>query len=137
MAFRGWGLDFVAHHPHLCYIGSSAGEEPMPASHVNIRQVCTIIPPYISREISQRGTPEQRAHALRDLSISERVRGRREVLGELRFATPAGTKRRTIYDAKNTYDLPGLLVRGEGDPASRDTAVNEAYRGSGATYDFF
>jgi Zn-dependent metalloprotease len=29
------------------------------------------------------------------------------------------------------------LVRGEGDPKSKDKAVNEAYDGSGATYDFY
>jgi Zn-dependent metalloprotease len=33
--------------------------------------------------------------------------------------------------------LPGKLVRREGDPKSRDVAVNEAYDGSGATYDFY
>jgi Zn-dependent metalloprotease len=109
----------------------------MPALRRDSGPHCTIIPPYITREIIQRGTPHQRARALRDLSMSERFRGRREVLGELRFATPAGMKRRTIYDAKNGYDLPGLLVRGEGDPSSKDTAVNEAYKGSGSTYDFY
>jgi Zn-dependent metalloprotease len=51
--------------------------------------------------------------------------------------TATGTKRRTVYDARRGYMLPGRLVRGEGDPKSRDVAVNEAYDGSGATYDFF
>jgi Zn-dependent metalloprotease len=46
-------------------------------------------------------------------------------------------KRRTIYDALHGYSLPGRLVRGEKDPKSKDIAVNEAYDGSGATYDFF
>ncbi len=109
----------------------------MPVVHPASGPRCTIIPPYITREISKRGTPDQRERALRDLSMSERFRGRREVLGELRFATPAGVKRRTIYDARSGYELPGLLVRGEGDPSSKDTAVNEAYKGSGRTYDFY
>jgi Zn-dependent metalloprotease len=53
------------------------------------------------------------------------------------MVTPAGEKRRTVYDAQNGTDLPGTLVRGEGDPATDDVAVTEAYDGAGATYDFF
>lgn len=34
-------------------------------------------------------------------------------------------------------ELPGILVRAEGAPASGDVAVDEAYDGLGATYDFF
>ena len=33
--------------------------------------------------------------------------------------------------------LPGKLVRSEGDPASADPAVNEAYNHSGTVYDFY
>jgi Zn-dependent metalloprotease len=51
--------------------------------------------------------------------------------------TPAGEKRRTVYDATSGTDLPGKLVRGEGDPPVNDPAVNEAYDAAGATYDFF
>ncbi len=50
---------------------------------------------------------------------------------------PAGVKRRTIYDATHGTTLPGTLLRGEGDPASSDPSVNEAYDGLGATYDLF
>ena len=48
-----------------------------------------------------------------------------------------GGKQRTIYDAKNGSKLPGMVVRNEGDPASSDQAVNEAYDGSGITYDLY
>lgn len=51
--------------------------------------------------------------------------------------TGTGRKRRTVYDARHGYDLPGRLVRSEGNPRSKDPAVNEAYDGCGATYDFF
>ncbi len=51
-------------------------------------------------------------------------------------AVPAGEKRRTIYGAKHAEHLPGALMR-EGDPKSKDPAVNEAYDGAGATYDFY
>jgi Zn-dependent metalloprotease len=48
-------------------------------------------------------------------------------------------KDRVIYDCQgqgSTF-LPGKPVREEGDPKSSDAAVNEAYDGSGATYDFY
>lgn len=99
--------------------------------------ICSIVPPYIVREISERGSPRQRARALQALAISERFRGRREAIGSFAAATPAGKKRRTIYDAHHRFALPGKLVRGEGDPPSKDSAVNEAYTGSGNTYDFY
>ena len=39
--------------------------------------------------------------------------------------------------AKNGSSLPGTVVRKEGDAATADAAVNEAYDGSGVTYDLF
>jgi Zn-dependent metalloprotease len=51
--------------------------------------------------------------------------------------TAAEEKERRIFDAKRSDDLPGALVRAENDPPSDDPAVNEAYDGSGGTYDFF
>ncbi|MBC9956905.1 M4 family metallopeptidase [Yimella sp. cx-51] len=41
---------------------------------------------------------------------------------------------RTVYDAQRKTQLPGVLARGEGDPASADESVNEAYDGLGATW---
>jgi Zn-dependent metalloprotease len=46
-------------------------------------------------------------------------------------------KQRTVYDAQTGTVLPGIQVRDEGDPPTGDDAVNEAYDGSGATYDLF
>jgi Zn-dependent metalloprotease len=67
------------------------------------------------------------------------MRGQREFLTTFAVlaTTPTGTKRRTIYDAKKGMTLPGKLVRGEGGPKSADRSVNEAYDGSGKTYDFY
>jgi Zn-dependent metalloprotease len=89
------------------------------------------------REIAQRGAPGQRNWALQTLTLSEQLRGRRQAVGMFALAAPAGEKRRTIYDAQHGEELPGVLVRGEGDPESSDVAVNEAYDASGATYDFY
>jgi Zn-dependent metalloprotease len=47
-------------------------------------------------------------------------------------------KKRTIYTANNTNRLPGNVIRREGDPpVAGDLAANEAYDGSGDTYDFY
>lgn len=99
--------------------------------------ICCILPPYMVDEIVQNGDANQRALALQTLRASEQFRGRREAVGGISFLASAGEKRRTIFDAKNSQQLPGTLVRGEGDPPSEDPAVNEAYDSAGATYDLF
>jgi Zn-dependent metalloprotease len=100
---------------------------------------CCIIPPFILRTIVLRGDKRQQAAAWATLTDSEQFRGERRILTALAplASTSTGMKRRTIYDALHRYSLPGRLVRGEKDRKSKDIAVNEAYDGSGATYDFF
>lgn len=46
-------------------------------------------------------------------------------------------KHRAIHDAKGTDDLPGVIVRKEGQAATGDKATDEAYDGSGDVYDFY
>ncbi len=98
-----------------------------------------IIPPHVLQEIAQRGSQNQRQWAWRTLATSEQIRGQRQVLSTLGAVgvTPAGQKRRTIYDARQGDQLPGHLVRGENDPATGDLAVDEAFDGLGATYDLY
>jgi Zn-dependent metalloprotease len=107
--------------------------------------VFCITPPHMLDQIVRNGTPEQREIAQRTLVTSEGFRARRGAMGgkltsrltsSLAAAVSAG-KQRTIYDARQGSQLPGTKVRGEGDPASTDPAVNEAYDGSGITYDLF
>lgn len=101
---------------------------------------CHIIPSSLLRELAQRATGPLRDRALRTLEHSERLRGQRDLLaflGAVAVTTPAGEKRRTIYDCEHETRLPGKLVRGEDGPRTKDSAVNEAYDHSGATYDFF
>ena len=99
--------------------------------------ICSILPPHVLISICENGTAEERRQALRTLVLSERLRARREVLALLPALTPAGEKRRTVYDAGHRTALPGRLVRAEGDPPSSDAAVDEAYDGAGATYDLY
>jgi Zn-dependent metalloprotease len=102
--------------------------------------VYCILPPYLLREISQRGTPAQRDMALRAIDAAEEVRTLRQTMREtpelVKTAAAAG-KQRSVYDARQGSTLPGVLVRQEGGPPSGDVAVNEAYDGSGTTYDLY
>jgi len=99
-----------------------------------------IMPPHILREIAENGSPVQRAQALQSYAASAQLRGQRtELTGMPTVAQTqaAAGKERIIYDAQEKTTLPGAKVRGEGDPPVDDIAVNEAYDGSGATYDLF
>lgn len=98
-----------------------------------------IVPPHMLKHIAESGSAAQQAWAWRTLTLSEQIRGQRLALSVIAAigATPAGGKRRTVYDAGNGFGLPGEVARGEGDPKSKDRAVNEAYDGAGATYDLY
>jgi Zn-dependent metalloprotease len=93
------------------------------------------------QEILRNGTAAQRNLALRTIISSEQMRGQRRaiksVAAYIARAATTGNKERIIYDAKNGSTLPGTAVRKEGEPASTDPAVNEAYDGSGVTYDLY
>ncbi len=102
--------------------------------------VCSILcalPPYMLEKVAVNGDEQQRQSALQALQLSAQFRGRREAVGGIAFMAPTGTKRRTIFDAKGGTNLPGDLVRSESDPPTGDEAVDDAFEGSGKTYDFF
>jgi Zn-dependent metalloprotease len=100
---------------------------------------CFIVPPYMLRSILLHGGAREQAMAWATLTESEQFRGQRRILTSIvaLAATAPGTKRRTVYDARRRYELPGKLVRTEGSPRSKDRAVNQAYSGAGTTYDLF
>lgn len=106
--------------------------------------ILCILPPHVLDRIVQNGSSQQRDLALRTITASTDIRQQRNVarLGSAKrvsseAAIPGGNKVRTIYDAKHGSTLPGIKVRGEGDPPASDVAVNEAYDGSGATFDLY
>ncbi len=107
--------------------------------------ILCIIPPDILENIARNGTPEQRAEAMNTLAVDTTVRAMRLAQrrraprgGESRRLTLAeATKTRLIYDAHHESNLPGALVRGEGQPAVGDQAANEAYDGLGHVWDFY
>ncbi len=99
-----------------------------------------IVPPHMLQAIVENGTTEQREWALATLAVSEQLRGQRNAITEFPKLVDKATavaRDRTIYNANTGMALPGMLVRSEGDPPTGDPAVDEAYDGSGATYDLF
>lgn len=103
--------------------------------------VFCITPPHMLKEIVRNGTSTQRETAVKTLISSEQMRGQRRAMKSMApfmdKAAPTVNKQRAVYDAKNGTKLPGTLVRSEGSPAVADPAVNEAYDGSGVTYDLY
>ena len=103
------------------------------------------VPPYLLRRIAEYGDPEQRRRALRALAIDASLRSARLQNAVLRVGI-AGRRaalltvgaeaapQRTIFDAMGTETLPGEVRRTEGDPATGDAAVDEAYDGLGDTW---
>ena len=110
--------------------------------------VCFIVPPHVLIQMIEEGSPDLRTSAVRTLAISERVRERRAVTRRLvqhqpqaavaLLLAPVGAKR-TVYDVQHRSqgNLPGIPARREGDPPVADAAVNQAYDGSGTTFDFY
>jgi Zn-dependent metalloprotease len=100
-----------------------------------------IVPPYILERIAHCDNPQLREMALVALASCSAVRAVRSFAAQmptmLALPSPAGRKHRLVYDARGRDDLPGKLVRSEGDNKAADVAVNEAYDHSGDTFDFF
>jgi Zn-dependent metalloprotease len=129
-AFRPRGTARIQERPGL---GLSKGGLLM-----NIRRPCAcfIVPSKLLRKLAEQSSGADRKLLLDSVEISARLRGVRSVPAML-AATPAGEKRRTIFDAAHGSRLPGKLVRGEGDDDAADASVNQAYDSAGTTYDFY
>lgn len=104
---------------------------------------CTIIPPYVLEQLAGSADAAVARRARETLALDEQLRrerfGGRPVRGRARVSPPPPQRAddgpsRSIYDAKNTEQLPGDLVRSEGQRATADRAVTEAYDGLGATW---
>lgn len=110
-------------------------------THANGMCTCSIIPPHILEAIAKNGTPTQRALAQQNLVLDTQIRQRRTALSQARSGRGQGVgpprKNRLIYTANNSWNLPGTLVRSEGQGPSGDVAINEAYDGLGATFDLY
>jgi Zn-dependent metalloprotease len=112
------------------------------------RECCFIAPPYLLAEIAEEGSPEEREAAVRTLAASAEIQASRAMIAELvrergvdiaDLLDAARAKNRSVHDVDHggRTNLPGRLVRSEGDPATGDDAVNDAYDGAEATYNFY
>lgn len=108
---------------------------------IHRHSILCITPPHMLKEIATQGTEAQRKVALRTIDVSEQIRAQRRTAMEMMAVMGARTvragKKRVVYDAKNGSKLPGTEARKEGEDPVADPAVNEAYDGSGITYDLF
>jgi Zn-dependent metalloprotease len=126
----------------------AAVPEARPGSAENHRcSIFCIVPPHVLDQIARSGDDEQRSWALDTLSRDQSLRTARlqnalpSLIPSLRAdalaaATP-GKSKRTIYDVRNTEELPGTVVREEGSASKGETAADEAYDGLGATYTLY
>jgi Zn-dependent metalloprotease len=93
--------------------------------------------------IKHRGTPEQRLRAAATEVQAEQYRDERAAAvpgRSLLSAAPSPGEailQREVYDADASFDLPGRLVRAEGDPATGDASADAAYDGAGLTHELF
>jgi Zn-dependent metalloprotease len=108
---------------------------------------CSIVPPHILEAIILNGSAEQRLAAQQTLALTEQMRAFRvsettRLAGATSIAPPVQTagpahKNRRIYNTSHSTTLPGTSVRTEGQAATGDVTVNEAYDGFGATFDLY
>lgn len=107
----------------------------------NPNLIRSILPPHMLEHIAEHGTEAQREKALENLSLSDQFREDRTLAPTTAMAAPdaAGPadKNRMVYSADEGSQLPGRLIRWEGEPPVSDLAVDEAYDGAGATYDMY
>jgi Zn-dependent metalloprotease len=106
-----------------------------------------ILPPGLLRKLAASGSEEIRRTALETLALDGRFRlARAEAAARMggrparpvTFARVGGKPQRTIYDqGHEEAQVPGTVARSEGQDPVADTAVNQAYDGLGATYDYY
>ena len=108
-----------------------------------------VLPPFVLESIAVQGDEGQRTWAARALDRDHSIRlarvenakvragGPREGADALAVETTQPKLYRAIRDAAGQEDVWGNVVREEGDKATRDKAVDEAYNGLGQTWTFF
>ncbi|HAB73434.1 MULTISPECIES: M4 family metallopeptidase [Pantoea] len=97
----------------------------------------SVIPPYILRNIVTHGSSHQQDYARRTLMHVQHLMAENWQKPVAQQTATGGHVEREIYDAKNTQNLPGELLRSEGQPDTGDVAAREAWDYLGVTYDFF
>src|SRR4051794_31550959 len=94
---------------------------------------CSFIPPYLLEQIA-RADSAAAARMTATLTVDAQLRGQRPVPRPQQTMAPTPDAATavpdwTVHTASNTTTLPGTEVRGVGDAASGDPAVDEAADG--------
>ena len=106
-----------------------------------------ILPPSVLHKLAESAEGDTRTAVLETLGLDHKFRmARAEAAARtggrtartITFARIGGSAQRTVYDQRHQESqTPGRVARAEGaDPAS-DDAVNQAYDGLGATYEYY
>ncbi|MGQ1785506.1 MULTISPECIES: M4 family metallopeptidase [unclassified Saccharicrinis] len=105
----------------------------------NYHSILCAVPPYVLERILDKGSEKQKEKAKNTIAFAGQMRGQRQSFADISLTPQAtqGDKNRLVYDAQNLNTLPGVLARSEGDAATGDAQVDEAYDGAGATYDLY
>jgi Zn-dependent metalloprotease len=104
-----------------------------------MKPIFCILPPHILESIARNASEELRDAALQTLLTDASTRHIRAAEQFRQQAAPAAPtvqtlsphKQRAIYTCNNGTTLPGSLRRSEGQAATGDAAVDEAYTGLG------
>jgi Zn-dependent metalloprotease len=106
-----------------------------------------ILPPGLLHKLASAESEEVRRSAVQTLELDQRLRlARAEAAARtggraskpVTFARVGGKPQRTIYDqGGEEAQVPGRVVRSEGQGPAGDAAVNQAYDGLGETYDYY
>ncbi|WP_010627301.1 M4 family metallopeptidase [Halomonas sp. KM-1] len=99
--------------------------------------VRTFLPPYLLERVASSGSDHQRECARQTLLADGRFRARAGSVALPQGSARRGEPARYVHSAEQRQVLPGRLVRSEGQGEIGNPAVDEAYRGLGATYRLF
>jgi Zn-dependent metalloprotease len=98
---------------------------------------CGAIPQHILKRIAARSGPELSGRALATIDQMQQIVALRGIRPQIEEAVKGPQKSRSVYDAKNKRQTPGVLVMDEHSKRGRDLEVNEAFDGCGLVYDFY
>lgn len=104
--------------------------------------VCFFVPPVLLEKKIKEGTEKEKDLALRNLKLSQLIRGQRSVNAKIQEMAAAAhqTKRRVVYNMNHSgdvYGLPGSPVRYENSPDKGDEDIDTCYTNIGLVYDFY
>jgi Zn-dependent metalloprotease len=101
--------------------------------------VCRIVPPDLIKQLMRDAPEDQKDTVLKTLLIDTRMRERRSIMGSMYAMFPtASEKQICTYDSHNTRNVrTSTKARCIGEQKTGDTAVDEAFDGFDATYDFY